>query len=867
MSSQEQENLKPDLPSPNIAENLAGKRQAKVLLADTKNPDLEPPCDSGSDQKSNSSDKPSSDLEDKPKLTNSGGGPEVGDDKEPGVKETKAKIETDGKVEDSTLANQGNNSRITQTTFKGATTNIFGFSGDELREYISTSAASLSELSVELRGGPPDVPIFLNSYALDQLDHYRRVLTEQRALCIGCIDSEVSLNLAKSLLEGLSVQQDDDEQDSREIQKRLLSLRSNPEGVSNLTIFSLPERNKDAREHTVVIVDAVGESSPFIRSLSALDVFQLDFVYSRLVQCKLMVICLVDFQPENQNTLKNKMHSWHVPLLQPLLEYHYPGESTELEQTIGKQKVVHSLWGTHEDTYFQVLDYIRRGDFKEILGSREKIILGEKPAELFNGNDPIVDTTIYVATFFPGLNAREFRRVVLAFLGERKKTIIEKKTKLNGEGKIEEYEAREERLYVDLWNESADAVMANCRLGTVLGRESRRVVSFMKDGLALQFAAYLEDYFPFFVSSQINQIQELGLIFDDSTTIAKNATKNVADLLISDPDHGARFLVRTLTGIESNLAATPSTNSSLRPNAKYQRVAQMLRIILSENSAVPALTSAIEELIQTQKHKAALEIVLKLRGASHFDFLYWLKQLLDRGEETIKSTVRIALYSIIANDGTRVFEMLQNLQSWLKKDTDDRPLSPSELFALQLIAVYCRESTSEVADEDYGLETPSLPLLAFSKTETAKAHLSLLMNWLFGARMEKIFEKPTNRCNFIGALVAEWSFILIGPGKKDHDTFPQTESISSLTLDASVKPKAVRTLLIEQVFASASLEQRRYLLDYWLGFRDFLLEVINLLPINDKDRKTLAWKRNLLNELIREFRSHEQKARTSQGVS
>lgn len=770
---------------------------------------------------------------------------------------TSGKIAAQGRVNKSNLITQGSGSSVEQTKFK----NNINFFGEDVLELLNgilgvkASPPSLTELSVELTETQVEVPAFISNLVKDNLEHYERLLDQQHALCIGCVDSEIALTVARSLLQRINSNTKGKGADQSFGQERLLSLASNPEAVADLNILSLSERELETDERTALIVDAIVETSHFLRPLSSLSTGR-SLLKNRLASRKLVVICLVEFRPDPNANHQNKIPEWHLSLLQPLLEYHYPGEATELEKTIQAQKRRHGLWGNAEDTYYQVSDFIRRGDFPEVLRSREELIVSENPEKLF-GNDAIADTAIYVATFFPGLNPREFQRVMAAFLGQKTKTIIEKHSRLHEEGKVEEYETKEERLLVDLWNENADAVMAQCSLGTILSRDSRRVVSFMKDGLSAQLKAHLEDGFPFFISNQVTQIQKLGLIFDDSTAITKNATRLLADLLVSDPDHGARLLVQVLSEIEcsdKDVETIVRPGSALRVATKYQRVANIMRLALSKNPSVPAVNSSLEELIRTEKHLAAFNIISRLRGANHFDFFYWLRQLIERGNEKVKNLVLRTLYSIMAYDGTKVYEVLQQLQSWLKKNTDDRPLSASEFFAFRLVVIYCLESTGDIEIDDYGQHPSHLPLLSFSSNEYARNNLSLLINWLYHPRMADALGKQANLDNLIAALVAEWIFILIGPSRNNGEPLEANEPLTSPNLEEVVSAELIRSILIDQVFSSASPEQRRSILKYWQSFREFLLTVINALPFNDEDRRTLVWKRNLLKDLIREFK-------------
>jgi hypothetical protein len=111
----------------------------------------------------------------------------------------------------------------------------------------------------------------------------------------------------------------------------------------------------------------------------------------------------------------------------------------------------------------------------------------------------------------------------------------------------------------------------------------------------------------------------------------------------------------------------------------------------------------------------------------------------------------------------------------------------------------------------------------------------------------------------IGALIFHWTLILIGPDRSLANV-SRTDSICSIK---------VQRILIQQVVAATNSEEQSNLLSIWQGMSRDMMGQIRDLPYSSRVRKELVWHRNLLDQLIAEFRedivANESVRRTSSG--
>src|SRR5258708_21774006 len=97
-----------------------------------------------------------------------------------------------------------------------------------------------------------------------------------------------------------------------------------------------------------------------------------------------------------------------------------------------------------------------------------------------------------------------------------------------------------------------------------------------------------------------------------------------------------------------------------------QRIAQLIRAMLRHEQLATLIRPAFEELMSDPEDQSVvLTITKQLRFAKGFDEYYWLKQLLDRGSEEVKTDTHSYLYSCLRGMGQAFYEVLIEIEGWL----------------------------------------------------------------------------------------------------------------------------------------------------------------------------------------------------------
>jgi len=244
-----------------------------------------------------------------------------------------------------------------------------------------------------------------------------------------------------------------------------------------------------------------------------------------------------------------------------------------------------------------------------------------------------------------------------------------------------------------------------------------------------------------------------------------------------------------------------------------------------------------------------LEITKALRFVADFDEFYWFKQLIERGDNECRQLTVLSLSQRMQNSGPRVYQMLQEMDSWVKTDPESR--SRSGISALELLIDFCLQTTVFLPSDQYGVWPSSHPLFRFIDAKGAADNLRLLGRWLCHPWMATViveqFETPSANYS-IGALIAEWIFILLKPA----------ESSTALTefepVNLGVTAQEVSQILIQQVVAATDKKQQDELLFWWQLRSESLLKQIEQPSHVDAEGNVKIWKRNLLNDLIAQFK-------------
>jgi hypothetical protein len=698
------------------------------------------------------------------------------------------------------------------------------------------------------------------------------LLRSKRLLFILCPDRSIARASAWAIVREMGLTQ--------ATQTRLLDFQRIAHESARPDIYHLRRPNENQKvagddQETVLVVDAVDTN---VKAREFLDLFldrDPDSIGFQLQQERVSLLYLVD-SGDIQAHLKTEIEEqtyerdfpfpdWRIPFLRPVLKPHFATNYLELEEKIEAQR---DRWPPGDKHLFWIIkDLIRKGILPREIDSPATALDERADDSLFNGNDPIPDTVVYVAAFFPNLNSREFQRIVALLLGEKTRTITVEVIQNDKEGVPHKIDVKQEKALVAIWEESMDQIKRQCSLITTPSSDGTRTVDFKDHRLTARVKNYLEDEFAFFVGSQFTRLFEAGVLFDPSPRIGENMVALTAAAAASDPEYYGRQLVTIIGELEAGLAAVGTNGIQLPAFFKmlvgldkaqaihhtYQRLSALLRALLEVYRLRASVDDLLEQMMRRRLFEPVLQISRRLRSAAEFDEAYWLKQLVERGNKNARLMALSYLYGSLKRMGASVYQVLAALDSWIPShDSCKEVPSASGREALSLLIVYCIETTGSFDPKFYGDWPSRYPLFAFRDAESAEKNLNLLARMLLHPWMKCVLADDDDESGrideLIAALIFQWMVILIGPSGSLNT--PRETSRPGIPLSAN----EVQRILIRRLVAEADNDQRQTITASWRTASAMMINQIERLPYGNEDREELVWKRNLLEELATQFR-------------
>lgn len=263
-------------------------------------------------------------------------------------------------------------------------------------------------------------------------------------------------------------------------------------------------------------------------------------------------------------------------------------------------------------------------------------------------------------------------------------------------------------------------------------------------------------------------------------------------------------------------------------------------------------------MIKNDFEKEVLWLIKQLKSNPEFDDWYWLKQLLNRADPKTKYQTYYYTVSYLKQLGTRVYEGLKKLESWLSPAERSDP-TDADTFIFRILIKYCLDTINSFNDKHYGRWPSRYALFTLADAETAESRFALLANCLFHPGVERTLvglHIDGTRITLIAVLLAEWSFILLGtpstpqkPPKngKEKGKEEQRGEVENCTASQMFD------LLLKQFLSRLDSQQRLELLKYWTELDSALLIGGHSHLIDNDLRNELKWKRPLVQRLIREL--------------
>jgi hypothetical protein len=661
-------------------------------------------------------------------------------------------------------------------------------------------------------------------------------LRESHLILLSCFDEELALDAAHLLIDGLATH-------AVEARRLLLFERLAPDRLDpSIHSFSFDQK---AVDKTGVIIEATSKrAETFVDSLLIASPTLADKISEELKGSNLFLVCLLE-----------------------------PARIDRWVNDGGKVRFAH--WRVPYTA----------------LSSPEAELDFEK---LYDEGDPVSKTVLYTATFFPELTRSDFNRVVgwllrhdeaAAFTGHAKTTLH------RAEGESPEAPSGErEKMPLQLWQNDPDTYVKRLQLRRLSHKISRKVIGFSPATAQEKIAERWAEELFFDLDNRHTAVRELGLLFDSSDAVAKNARTLITEGSASEPDdYDMSWLVSILGYLNnrprntSKLATADASyirdvellgraGAGKPSNHLYARLADLMREIFGYPQLKQIATGVLEQLMREGSHQSVLALVRRLQYALNFDEFYWLKQLLDRGVGDVRTRTKFYLYGYLKNADNNIYEILDRLKAWLPpEDREPSAYSPSNQAALEVFLDYCVATIREFKEDLYGLWPSQYPLFDFNDPDTAKANLSLLAEWLChpGTRAvvrEKGYSNSSDE--LLAAFITHWLFILRGVTETADalatspaaEVNPGSSVRAKVTLDADT----VLVILLEQIILRTDPPLQKRLIAYWAVVKaDFNLILDNFTTVGSL-RKSILWQRRLVGQLIEKFKAEMRRLKEQQ---
>ena len=488
-----------------------------------------------------------------------------------------------------------------------------------------------------------------------------------------------------------------------------------------------------------------------------------------------------------------------------------------------------------------------------------------------------------MATFFPGLNPQDFKRVVLLLLTGKSKTIFVKESIITEEGKTQIKETQQEKLLTEIWKESfeqSDGYLKNCYLKVRL-KNGAKGINFIIPSLRNDFLTYFEEQQPLYLEEQLQKTQKLHLLLDTSDEVATKAIDIAVKVSIDYPSFYIENWLRELLGkiaqedkciIQPLLVRLSALIYRLQIEQDYSRskdIAQSFLEKLIDSNNLSYAFIIIQELMDKHLRSGSLGI----QPAKQL--LIWLKELLDKeGSENkdmnLQDHVYILLYELLWQSGlySYIYYFLEILKEWLPSpDVSSAKYSRSNISVLLLFFVYCEETISickhhtELCGKWPSIYPLFTPLKNQDDSYTSNKfdrELNILFSLLFYSTSQKklalndllsnviplfdlLYSDDINFLEEIGRFIAEWLVILRG----FDDVEPEKEVVNLIEDMA------------RSIIANTSDSLKTELMSFWTSLTDEYLEKATQSKQSGdrKLQKQFTAKRKILRDFKKQFRT------------
>lgn len=694
-------------------------------------------------------------------------------------------------------------------------------------------------------------PVASCQFDPSELDSRWRELVQERLILISCVERSIAQAAAHELVSTSGVPHE---------RIRQLSFGRMAKKDEALTVRSVVEAPHDGDAETLLVVYAVGDNAQLFRDSLLADAALWSAAELRALLAEKRLLVVVAAEPQHcsvPDPADLPFAFWPVSCLEPLLRRAFPSTHHELGSAIREQRDA-GRW-SRDDREFcrEVRTAITRNQLQALVdaGGPPRRAAHELPL----GSDrPLHAAALYVAAYLPGLDLDEFERVVATLLGDETATVTVAALPM-GTGTAATAEVQKDVRLADLWSESIDRVMRECRLAVTREPGEGTTVVFSEPGAGEQVRRAFEDEQPFFLRARLRAMHLAGLLFHPSDTIASTVQALTVQMVAAHPSgYGTGWLLaQVLAGEAAELGHWS------------RRMAGLLRALAEEPECRPLIDAVLDHFIDNGHAEVALLLTRGLRFAPAFDAFRWMRQLIDRGDESVRwATYRLLKRELMSMD-LQVYPTLRVVSAWLPPA--GRPperFSPSHRLGLRLLLEYALERAQRMCDDDYGAWPSRYPLFAITDHEALGTDIPMLARWLMHPGLESVLDGKAARNEgtlhqVLALLLAEWTYILFGP----HGRLAQPAPTGLADDAREADPDLIHAALLREIVAATDDAERRTLrralLDDWEVLKAVLADTRAAASHADRHtRNVLLWKRSLVSALSLRFRALVQRPAT-----
>jgi hypothetical protein len=448
------------------------------------------------------------------------------------------------------------------------------------------------------------------------------------------------------------------------------------------------------------------------------------------------------------------------------------------------------------------------------LAERKQLFQPVTARDVFRADSEVHRAAAFVATYFPEIAQRDFDCLVLALLGDQTTTVERVRQVIGRDGSVTTIREEVAQRWSERWEHDGDQVFEDCHLRPVVAADGSWVVDFSEPYLRRELRAHLERHFSWYFRRQCQVLQDCGIFFElDLSPAAVDALVRLfVERAVVDPaGFGSVWLLDLVGSLKIQLKGEPPSDppeaalvwlleklaveAQLRAHF-YGRLAVLIREMLDREALRPMVREFFEFLITSGYHDALLDVVLelarRLRFAPHFDPLFWMRRLLDQGNESMRQRTVGRLIALARDSGPRIYEFLAAIRGWLPEA--GRPparFSVSNRIALEFPFAYCLNVARWLPDRQLGAWPSRHPLfyaLPALETEEARREIAGLVEWILdprGAALETGDKSdPTRpaeavRVGLVADLVEHWSWVL----DRGADSAPEGHALFQVILE------------------------------------------------------------------------------------